>query len=58
VPNARKRLFDELESLLGRSRSVTAPISQLVIDLAYVVAKRPFHVTEDGKGKPILDLFA
>ncbi|MCZ2151596.1 MAG: DUF1501 domain-containing protein [Bryobacterales bacterium] len=27
-------------------------------DLAYEVEKRPFHVTKDGKGKPILDLFA
>ncbi|MDX1981322.1 MAG: DUF1501 domain-containing protein [Bryobacteraceae bacterium] len=27
-------------------------------DLAYEVEKRPFHVTRDGKGKPILDLFA
>jgi hypothetical protein len=26
-------------------------------DLAYEVEKRPFHVTKDGKGKPILDLF-
>jgi len=27
-------------------------------DLAYEVEKRPFHVTKDGKGKPIPDLFA
>jgi hypothetical protein len=27
-------------------------------DLAYEVEKRPFHVTKDGKGKPILGLFA
>ncbi len=27
-------------------------------DLAYEVELRPFHVTRDGKGKPILDLFA
>jgi hypothetical protein len=27
-------------------------------DLAYEVEKRPFHVTKDGKGRPILDLFA
>jgi len=27
-------------------------------DLAYEVEKRPFHVTKDGKGKPILDLLA
>ncbi|HUQ94130.1 MAG TPA: DUF1501 domain-containing protein [Bryobacteraceae bacterium] len=26
-------------------------------DLAYEVEKRPFHVTRDGKGKPILELF-
>ncbi len=26
-------------------------------DLAYEVEKRPFHVTKDGKGKPILELF-
>ncbi|MBI3679915.1 MAG: DUF1501 domain-containing protein [Acidobacteria bacterium] len=27
-------------------------------DLAYEIEKRPFHVTKDGKGKPILDLLA
>ena len=27
-------------------------------DLAYEVEKRPFHVTKDGKGKPILELLA
>ncbi len=27
-------------------------------DLAYEVEKRPFRVTKDGKGKPILELFA
>jgi hypothetical protein len=27
-------------------------------DLAYEVEKRPFHVTKDGKGKPIVGLFA
>jgi arylsulfatase A-like enzyme len=27
-------------------------------DQAYVVEKRPVYVTRDGKGKPILDLFA
>jgi uncharacterized protein DUF1501 len=27
-------------------------------DLAYEVEKRPFHVTRDGKGKPIAELFA
>ncbi|HEV8132910.1 MAG TPA: DUF1501 domain-containing protein [Acidobacteriota bacterium] len=27
-------------------------------DLAYEVEKRPFHVTRDGKGKPILQFFA
>ncbi len=27
-------------------------------DLAYEVEKRPFHVTQDGKGKPVLDLLA
>jgi hypothetical protein len=27
-------------------------------DLAYEVELRPFHVTKDGKGQPILDLFA
>jgi hypothetical protein len=27
-------------------------------DLAYEVEKRPFHVTKDGKGMPIQDLFA
>lgn len=27
-------------------------------DLAYEVERRPFYVTKDGRGKPILDLFA
>ncbi len=27
-------------------------------DLAYEVEKRPFHVTRDGKGRPITDVFA
>jgi hypothetical protein len=27
-------------------------------DLAYEVERRPFYATKDGKGKPILDLFA
>ena len=27
-------------------------------DLAYEVEKRPFHVTKDGKGRPVRDLFA
>lgn len=27
-------------------------------DLAYEIEKRPFHVTKDGKGKPISELFA
>ena len=27
-------------------------------DLAYEVEKRPVYVTKDGKGKPVLDLFA
>ncbi len=27
-------------------------------DLSYEVEKRPFHITKDGKGKPVLDLFA
>jgi uncharacterized protein (DUF1501 family) len=26
-------------------------------DLAYEVEKRPFYVTKDGKGKPVLDIF-
>jgi arylsulfatase A-like enzyme len=26
--------------------------------LAYTVETRPFHVTKDGKGKPVMDLFA
>ncbi|MBX6313609.1 MAG: DUF1501 domain-containing protein [Isosphaeraceae bacterium] len=25
---------------------------------AFIVEKRPFHVTEDGKGQPVMDLFA
>jgi hypothetical protein len=24
----------------------------------YLVEQRPFHVTKDGKGKPVMDLFA
>ena len=27
-------------------------------DLAYPVEERPFHVTKDGKGKPVMELFA
>jgi len=27
-------------------------------DLAYEVEQRPFHVTKDGKGKPVMDLLA
>jgi len=27
-------------------------------DLAYEVEKRPFHVTKDGKGRPVMELFA
>ena len=27
-------------------------------DHAYEVEKRPFHVTKDGKGKPVMELFA
>ena len=27
-------------------------------DLAYYTEKRPFHITKDGKGKPVLDWFA
>ena len=27
-------------------------------DLAYEVEQRPFHVTKDGKGKPVMALFA
>lgn len=27
-------------------------------DLAYFVEERPFHITPDGKGKPIMELFA
>jgi len=27
-------------------------------DLAYEVEKRPFYATKDGKGKPVVDLFA
>jgi hypothetical protein len=27
-------------------------------DLAYEVEQRPFHVTKDGKGKPVMELFA
>jgi hypothetical protein len=27
-------------------------------DMAYDVEQRPFYVTSDGKGKPVMDLFA
>jgi hypothetical protein len=27
-------------------------------DTAYVVERRPVYVTRDGKGEPVLDLFA
>jgi len=27
-------------------------------DLAYQIEKRPFHITKEGKGKPISELFA
>jgi len=27
-------------------------------DLAYEVERRPFHVTRDGKGKPIAGIFS
>jgi hypothetical protein len=27
-------------------------------DLAYEVESRPFYVTKDGKGKPVIELFA
>jgi len=26
--------------------------------LSYEIEKRPFYVTEDGKGKPVMELFA
>jgi arylsulfatase A-like enzyme len=42
---------EDLHATLYRAMGIPA-------DLAYTVEGRPFHVTKDGVGKPILDLFA
>ncbi len=43
--------IEDLHATIYRALGIPA-------DLAYEVEKRPFHVTKDGKGKPILDLLA
>ena len=43
--------IEDLHATIYRAMGIPA-------DLAYTVENRPFHVTKDGKGKPILDLFA
>jgi hypothetical protein len=42
---------EDLHATLYRSMGIPA-------DLAYTVEGRPFHVTKDGLGKPVMDLFA
>ncbi|HWB95142.1 MAG TPA: DUF1501 domain-containing protein, partial [Bryobacteraceae bacterium] len=42
---------EDLHATIYRAMGIPA-------DLAYEVEKRPFYVTKDGKGKPVLDLFA
>jgi hypothetical protein len=43
--------IEDLHATLYRAMGIPA-------DLAYQVEQRPFHVTKDGKGKPVMDLFA
>ena len=43
--------IDDLHATLYRAMSIPP-------DLAYQVEQRPFHVTKDGKGKPVMELFA
>jgi len=43
--------IDDLHATLYRAMGIPP-------DLAYQVEQRPFHVTKDGKGKPVMDLFA
>jgi hypothetical protein len=42
---------EDLHATLYRAMGIPA-------DLAYTVEGRPFHVTKDGLGKPVMDLFA
>jgi len=42
---------EDLHATLYRSMGIPA-------DLAYTVEGRPFHVSKDGKGKPVMELFA
>jgi hypothetical protein len=37
---------------------VWATLQSIRSDLAYVVEKRPFHVTNDGKGQAVTELLA
>lgn len=43
--------IDDLHATLYHAMGIPA-------DLAYQVEQRPFHVTKDGKGKPLMELFA
>jgi hypothetical protein len=43
--------IEDLHATIYRAMGIGA-------DHAYVVEDRPFHVTKDGKGKPVMDLFA
>jgi hypothetical protein len=43
--------IDDLHATLYRAIGIPP-------DLAYQVEQRPFHVTKDGKGKPVMELFA
>jgi len=62
-----RRIFGESDRLTGESK-VPVHLHQthatlyramgIPADLAYTVEGRPFHVTKDGLGKPVMDLFA
>ena len=43
--------IEDLHATIYRAMGIPA-------DLAYYVEQRPFHVTKDGKGKPVMDLLA
>ena len=43
--------IDDLHATLYRAMGIPP-------DLSYTVEQRPFHVTKDGKGKPVMELFA
>ena len=60
APLAKAWLREHPEAA-GRTELVAGvPISAVGISpkLSYEIEKRPFYVTRDGLGKPILDLFA